>query len=267
MGVTLPASVDGVLALMGVPWPNIDEDEIRKDADAWRTVLAGAEPAGARADATVRQTLETYKGDSATALAGYWSDTGASGHLGEAANAARVAPIALDGTATVVTAVKVVVAANAAYAGVRIGMALLAGGPLGVSSATATMLATRAAIGRVLREGAEGTGKVLGPALSRKVTQPLQRILQSFRGPGGGSPMLAGAGGPRVALGKGPDRFDDMPGVAKMGRKDKEKGELNQSGRNPHESNQSGSKRNKHEEAANHGGRRNIPPNPNKRKK
>ncbi|WP_449063528.1 hypothetical protein [Planomonospora algeriensis] len=42
--MTLPPALDGFLGVLGVPWPNIDEDEIRKDAAAWRTVQAQSAP-------------------------------------------------------------------------------------------------------------------------------------------------------------------------------------------------------------------------------
>ncbi|GAA4229268.1 hypothetical protein FHR32_002059 [Streptosporangium album] len=274
MGVTLPPEVNGMLGMLGVPWPNLDEDEIRKDAGAWRTVLAGTEQAGGGADATVRRTMEqTYKGDSADAMAGFWEKTGNSGgHLAQAAAAAKLAPVALDGTAMVVTAVKVAVATQAVAAAVKVGRAMLIGGPLGVGAATATMFSTRFAMGRILREGSEGTGRVLAPALSRRVTHPLQNILEKLRGPGGGGgPALAGAGGPRVPMGRSPigrrgDRPGDMPGMAKMGRKDKEKEPKSQENRKPHTSSGSKSTRDKHQKAASHGGKKKFI-NPNKKPK
>ncbi|MCG5220635.1 WXG100-like domain-containing protein, partial [Streptosporangium soli] len=200
MGVTLPPDLKAVLDLLGIPWPNIDEDEIRKDAAAWRTVLAGTDPAGAAADSALQVTQQTYKGGSATALAEHWEQTGANGgHLSQAANAAKFAPVVLDGTATVVTATKVAVATWAAVTTVRVSQALLTGGPLGVGAASATMLSARYAMGKILREASEGTGRVIAPALGRRTTEPFERILRNLRSPGGGSPALAGAGaGPGI---------------------------------------------------------------------
>ncbi len=196
MGVTVPPQVDAMLNLLGVPWPNVDEDEIRKDADAWRTVLASAVPAAAEADATIERTKQSYRGDSATALAGYWGETGGSGgHLSQAAAAARSAPVVLDNTAWLTTGVKLAVGTAAAYATVRVARALLAGGPLGGAAASAEMYRTRALIGRIQREGAEGASRVLTPALNRRVTEQFRHILDNLRRPGGPPLALAGPGG------------------------------------------------------------------------
>ncbi|MEV0591343.1 hypothetical protein [Nonomuraea cavernae] len=200
MGVILPLWADGILALAGIPWPNIDEDELRLDADAWRTVLAGTSTAAAHADSTVAQTTSpaVYQGDSATALAGYWEKTGGGGHLNEAATAAKYAPVILDGGANVITATKVAVVSYAASCAVKLSATMLAGGPLALGTAAATVLGTRYAMGKVLKEAGEGGARVLAPGLARRVTEPLARILRNARGPWGGGPPLALAGGPRL---------------------------------------------------------------------
>ncbi|MCF6471090.1 hypothetical protein FAF44_22200 [Nonomuraea sp. MG754425] len=198
MGLTLSPELNGFVSLLGVPWPNIDEDEIRLDADAWRIVQAGAEPASAEADTDVRGTRDVYSGDSATELAGHWNQVGGNeGHLTQTALASKVAPMALDGAAGVVSAVKLAVGMQAAAGLTAVAQTLAFGGALGVTAATARMYLTRHAMGKVLREGSEGTGKVLGPAVARRVTDPMRRVLDNLRRPGGpgGTPALAGAGG------------------------------------------------------------------------
>lgn len=213
MGVTLPPWADGVLALVGIPFPNVDEDELRLDADAWRTVLAGTSTAGARADTTIAQTTSpaAYQGDSATALTGYWQKTGGDGHLDAAATAARYAPVILDGAAGVITATKVGVVSYAASCAVKLSATMLAGGPLALGTATATVLGTRYAMGRILKEAGEGGARVLAPGLARRVTEPLANILRNARGPWGGGPPLALAGGPRLP-GRLPRRPSGMDG-------------------------------------------------------
>ncbi|MEV8638270.1 hypothetical protein AB0395_42115 [Streptosporangium sp. NPDC051023] len=220
MGVTVPPQVDTMLGLLGIPWPNVDEDEIREDADAWRTVLADAEPTAAEAEATIRRTGQSYRGDSATAMASRWNETG--GQLSRAAAAARSAPMVLDNTAWLTTGVKLAVGTAAVYASVRAARAFLAGGPFGGAAASAEMYRTRALIGRIQREGAEGASKVLAPALNRRVTEQFRHILDNLRRPGGPSLALAGPGGrvpirtvgPRAAA--GPRSARD--GMALMGR-------------------------------------------------
>ncbi|GAA2410013.1 hypothetical protein GCM10010404_79990 [Nonomuraea africana] len=226
MGVMLPHELSGFLGMLGVPWPNIDEDEIRKDSTAWRVVNAAAAPAGAAADLAVRVTQQVYHGESATALANRWSAVGGDGgHISQAMAAARMAPVALDGTAAVVSAVKVAVGTQAAAGLTYVVQALAFSGAAGVTLATARMFLTRHAIGKVMREGAEGTGKVLAPALSRRVTDPMRRILENLRRPmgPGGRPLAVGPRGgvpmrptgPRTPA--GPRSVQD--GMAQMGRR------------------------------------------------
>ncbi|GAA2899250.1 hypothetical protein [Nonomuraea rubra] len=226
MGLTLPPELNGFLGMLGVPWPNIDEDEIKKDAGAWRTVQAGSQPVGEAADASVRRTQQFHRGESAMAAAQHWNRVGGdSGHVSQAAAAARVAPVALDGTAAVVSAVKVAVGMQAAAGLASVVQAVAFGGAVGVTAATARMYLTRQAMAKVMREGAEGTGRVLAPAMARRVTDPMRRILDNLRRPGGpgGTPALAGAGG-RVPVRPSGLRNPNGPrsvrdGMAQMGRR------------------------------------------------
>jgi hypothetical protein len=230
MGVMLPPQLNEFLGVLGVPWPNIDEAEIRKDATAWRTVQTGAAPAGAEADMAVRRTQQVYRGESATVLANHWNSVGGDGgHISQAAAATRLAPVALEGTAGVVSAVKVAVGMQAAAGLTAVMQTLAFGGAVGVTAATARMYLTRHAMGKVLREGSEGTGKVLAPALGRRVTDPMRRILETLRRPGGpgGTPALAGGG--RIPVRNtglrspgGPRSAQD--GMAQMGRRNDRSG-------------------------------------------
>jgi len=219
MGLVLPPELDAVLELAGLPYVNIDEDEIRLDADAARVVLAHSVQAGEAADATVLASAETYRGDSATELQSLWREVGnGSGHLAQAAAATRVAPVALDGMASVVTATKIAVGTIAAIGTVRLATAMLTGGPFASFTATASLLATRQAGMRIYREAAEGTGRVLAPGLARKVTDPMRRILDNLRRPGGpGGTALAGAGPGRVPMRPPGNLFDRSPGILQRG--------------------------------------------------
>lgn len=180
-------------------FPYIDEDEVRKDAHAWRALQAGTTVAGNNADTAVHRLSGSYRGTSATALANHWNRVGGSGFMGDASLAARYAPVVLDGAATVITATKVAVIAQAAAGVTRIASAMATGGPLALGTVAATYFATRYAMRKVLREAQEGSARVLVPGINRRVTEPLQRLLQNLRGPMG-APPLAVAGGGRVPL-------------------------------------------------------------------
>ncbi|WP_157549627.1 hypothetical protein [Nonomuraea candida] len=177
----LDPQVSGFLNLLGFPWPKINEDEIRKDADAWRTVLAGSSAQGAAADTTIRRTQQVHHGESATALAARWNKVGdGGGHISQATAASKTAPLVLDGTADVVSAVKVAVGTQAAFGLTATTQALLFGGAAGGMAALARMYMTRHAVGKVALEGAEGTARGLAPALGSRVTETMRRIMKEM---------------------------------------------------------------------------------------
>ncbi|MBB5082222.1 WXG100-like domain-containing protein [Nonomuraea endophytica] len=214
MGVVLDPQVAGFLNLIGFPWPNDNEDEWRLEADDWRVVLAGASAQGAAADETVRRTQEVYQGDSATQLAAHWDKVGDDGgHIAQATSAAKLAPVVLDGTANVVSGVKLAVGTQAAYGLTLTTQALLFGGAAGGMLALARMYMTRHAAGKVALEGAEGTARGLAPFLRGQVTDTMRRIMKEMeKRPHARDGMLqigrrrgGGGGGGRGKKGRGYD--------------------------------------------------------------
>ncbi len=181
MAITLDPQVAGFLNLIGFPWPNDNEDEWRLEANDWRVVLAGSSAQGAAADETVRRTEQIYHGDSATQLATHWDRVGdGGGHISQATSAAKLAPVVLDGTANVVSAVKLAVGTQAAFGLTAATQALLFGGAAGGMLALARMQMTRHAVGKVALEGAEGTARGLAPVLRGRVTDTMRRIMKEM---------------------------------------------------------------------------------------
>ncbi|MEV0162052.1 hypothetical protein [Nonomuraea fuscirosea] len=221
MAVVLPPAAAGIMQMLG-PWPNMNEDEVRAEGNAARTAQSGTAPAAGGADAAVRNTQQVYRGQSAAGMETHWNRTGAQGgHVAQANAAMRVMPAALDGTATVVSAVKVAAGTQAVFTAVGVAKALAFGGAVGATVATARILASRQAVRKILREGSEGTGKVIAPIVRRRVTEPMRRILDDLRPPG---PRLAAAG-PRGAVPLRPSGLRNptgprsvKDGIAKMGR-------------------------------------------------
>ncbi|MGI5488529.1 hypothetical protein [Microtetraspora malaysiensis] len=199
MAVVLPPAAAAIMQMLG-PWPNMNEDEIRAEGHAARTAQASTGVAATAADSAVRTTRQVYHGESAAAMDSYWNRNGAQGgHVAQANAAMKVMPMALEGTATVVSAVKVAAGTQAVYTAVTVAKALAFGGAVGATVATARVLASRQAVRKILREGSEGTGKVIAPIMRRRVTDPMRRILDDLRRPGGPGPRLATAG-PRGAV-------------------------------------------------------------------
>ncbi|MEU1389587.1 MULTISPECIES: hypothetical protein [unclassified Nonomuraea] len=181
MAVILDPHVAGFLNLIGFPWPNDNEDEWRLEANDWRVVLAASSSQGTAADESVRNARQSYQGDSATYLASHWNQVGdGGGHISQAASAAKVAPAVLDGTANVVSAVKLAVGTQAAYGLTAATQALLFGGAAGGMLALARMQMTRHAVGKVALEGAEGTARGLAPVLRGRVTENMRRIMREM---------------------------------------------------------------------------------------
>lgn len=225
MGVILPPEAAGMMSLLG-PWPSMNEDEARAEGNAARASSLGTAPAAGGADAAVRATQQVYRGESATSMANHWNRTGGeSGHVAQANAAMRVMPAALEGAASVVSAVKVAAGTQAVSTAVGVAQALAFGGAVGATVATARVLASRQVVRRILREGSEGTGKVIGPILRRRGTEVLSRIRDDLRHLGGPGGRLAAAG-PRGAVPvrpsglrnpSGPRSLKD--GIAQMGRR------------------------------------------------
>ncbi|GAA1746030.1 hypothetical protein ACBR40_14450 [Nonomuraea sp. AD125B] len=226
MGVILPPAAASMMAMLG-PWPNIDEDDMGRESAAVRTAHTTALPAAAQVDAGVQGVGQVHKGESATHLQSFWDQHGGQGgHLAQADAALRSMPRVIDGGASVVSAVKVAAGTQAVFAAVDVAKLLAFGGAVGATYATARVLAGRRAVGGILRQGAEGTGKVLAPLMRRKVTEPMRRVLDTMKLPRGpmGSPALAG--GPRGVVPmrpaglrnpSGPRSVRD--GIAQMGRR------------------------------------------------
>ncbi|MEV6032583.1 DUF4258 domain-containing protein [Nonomuraea sp. NPDC052116] len=220
MGVVLPPAAAGMMAMLG-PWPNLDEDDIRAERDATRVAHAGTVPAASGADTSMRGVQQVYRGESGTSAQNHWAKAGADGgHLTQANNAMKLAPVALEAGAAVVSAVKVAVGTQAVFTAVAVHKALFYGGAAGLGYATARTLMARKTVGKILREGSEG-GNVIARIIRRRILEPMRRILDNLRRPGGLRPAFAGAGGrtvgPRATT--GPRHVSDY--MAKMGRSNK----------------------------------------------
>ncbi|TDD18852.1 DUF4258 domain-containing protein [Nonomuraea diastatica] len=228
MGVVVPPAAEGMLSMIS-PGYAINEDDMRSESAAARTTTTQALPAAQRAETAVRGAQQHYGGESGTALQAHWDQAGLNGgHLNQAANAMRLAPVGLEGAANVVSGMKCATAVQATAAAADVAKLLAFGGAAGATYATARVLAARTAAGKIRHEGVQGTGNVLGQLLRRKVTEPMRRVLDDLRRPGGpgGTPALAGTGGRSIPVRpaglptrSGPRSVQD--GIAQMGRRNK----------------------------------------------
>ncbi|WP_329090131.1 MULTISPECIES: hypothetical protein [unclassified Streptosporangium] len=206
-----PQAVQAMQAI-GIP-ASIFPDTAGMDeqADLLRTVAADTGKAAEDAETTMRQTQQVYRGESGTALAGHWQQTGNSGgHLAQANAVAGAMPTALNGLSGIVKSAEALAGATAVYFTYRALMEFTRPDPSAPVRATAQLLYGRQRTGKILDEVREGTGSVLTRAIKQKIIAPLENMLRNMRRPGGPTPSYAGAGG-RVPVRRGPSMEGPAP--------------------------------------------------------
>ncbi|MGP4002870.1 WXG100-like domain-containing protein [Streptomyces sp. 8N706] len=149
MGVVVPGWADEVLDLIGVSWPNVDEDDYREMAVAMREFAGDIDDGAAEAHNAVQCLVSAGGGGAATeALNAHWGkvkDT----HLTNLAESGRLAAAALDGVAMLIEGAKLAaivqfgilaaeIAATVAAAPFTLGLSTLGG--LAATQATRTIV-------------------------------------------------------------------------------------------------------------------------------
>ncbi|WP_456236891.1 WXG100-like domain-containing protein, partial [Actinokineospora pegani] len=83
MGIELPAVLAGLAGIVGVVWPQADEDEMRAAAGAWRDAGTRVGALSGDADGAARTTLSAFSGEAGDVAGKHWSAFVApdSGHL------------------------------------------------------------------------------------------------------------------------------------------------------------------------------------------
>ncbi|MFG2987706.1 hypothetical protein ACGFZK_00005, partial [Streptomyces sp. NPDC048257] len=95
MSVTVPDWADTLLDLIGVAWPNVDEDAYRDMADSLREFAEDLLDDGQLANNHVERLLSASKGESIEALNKHWN-TVKGKHFKDLASAARTIAGAMD---------------------------------------------------------------------------------------------------------------------------------------------------------------------------
>ncbi|WP_344344175.1 RHS repeat-associated core domain-containing protein [Kitasatospora putterlickiae] len=179
--MVLPDWADKLLDLIGVSWPNVDEDDYRRMADAMRAFADDVEDGTATAHQGIQALVASSGGSRATAaLDAHWGMVRGE-HLKSLAECGRLAATALDGVAVVIEGAKaaalvqldilaVEVAAAQAAAPFTLGLSEL--GALGAAGAT------RAVLRRLFKEAARyAAEQVVGMALA-----PVEQALGAMAG-------------------------------------------------------------------------------------
>ncbi|GAA2129366.1 hypothetical protein GCM10009760_00550 [Kitasatospora kazusensis] len=102
MSRNLPEELVPVLAKLGHPWPQADEDGLRRAAGLWRDFGGAAEELGKRGSDSAQRVTGENSGGSVDAFADHWRaySGGGRGYLDDAQGAADLVAKAFDGAAT-----------------------------------------------------------------------------------------------------------------------------------------------------------------------
>ncbi|MFD3533750.1 DUF6531 domain-containing protein [Streptomyces sp. NPDC058664] len=157
MAVTVPDWADTLLDLIGVAWPNVDEDAYREMADALREFAEDLEDDGQLANNHFERLLSSGQGESMDALNEHWAKVKTK-HIKDIAGAARTIAGALDTAAGAIEGMKLAALVQLGYlaaeAGIAISLIPVTGG-LSALIGAASMRATQEVIKRLIKECVE----------------------------------------------------------------------------------------------------------------
>ncbi|RNF84678.1 RHS repeat-associated core domain-containing protein [Streptomyces botrytidirepellens] len=178
MAVTVPDWADTLLDVIGVSWPNVDEDAYRDMADSLRDFADDLEDDGQLANGHVSRLLSSGSGEALDALNLHWGQV-KDKHLKDISSAARIIAGALDTAATAVEAMKGAALVQLGYlaeeAGIALSLIPVTGGLSALLGAGA-IRATQEVVRRLIKEcGEEAVGYV-----TAALTEPAVAALEGM---------------------------------------------------------------------------------------
>lgn len=111
MGVVLPSEVAWVLDLIGINWPNIDEDELRSAADELRSIAEELKGHNGDAASDIEQMLGVNSAESLELFEALWKKL-SDGHLQQLGEGMDILAVGLDIGAVVIEAMKLAAIVN-----------------------------------------------------------------------------------------------------------------------------------------------------------
>ncbi|NKY13332.1 RHS repeat protein [Streptomyces somaliensis DSM 40738] len=178
MGYVIPEGVDTMLDVIGVGWPNVDEDAYRDMADALREFADDADDDAGTAYAHVQTLLSSGQSESLTALDDHWSKV--QGKHKDLAKAARLVAGALDRVADIIVARKIAAVGELADLCATVGITLaFAPVTAGLSTllAGAKITATRIAFKRIMKEMADAAVAEIVATLTAPAVAAIENIV------------------------------------------------------------------------------------------
>ncbi|MFH8937156.1 DUF6531 domain-containing protein [Streptomyces griseosporeus] len=178
MGYTIPGWLDEILDVIGINFPNVDEDDFREMGTAMREFADNFEGKGGDAHQAVTRILSSSQGWAVDAMEKHWSHVKA-GHLDKIPELARLFADACDVVADIVYGMKIKaeieLGAMAASVGISLGLAAFTGG-LSALLGAAEITAMRQAVKRIVDEAAD---RIVDELVAR-VTEPVNAKLEKM---------------------------------------------------------------------------------------
>ncbi|MEV0370543.1 DUF6531 domain-containing protein [Streptomyces sp. NPDC050636] len=181
MGVVLPGWADELLDLIGVSWPNVDEDDYREMANAMREFADDIDEGANEAHTAIQSLVSSGGGSLAVeALSAHWGKINGQ-HLKGLADCGRMAGTAMDGVAVLIEGAKIAALVQLGILAAEV-IAAQAAAPftLGLSEvgALAATQATRMIVKRLFKEVCQ---QVAEQVISIALT-PVEEALASMVG-------------------------------------------------------------------------------------
>ncbi|MFE7624389.1 RHS repeat-associated core domain-containing protein [Streptomyces sp. NPDC057509] len=178
MSVTVPDWADTLLDVIGVSWPNVDEDAYRDMADALREFAEDVEDDGYLANQHVQRLLSSGYGEALDALGGHWGKV-KDKHVKDLASGARTIAGALDNAAAAIEAMKYAALVHlgvlAGKAGISLALIPVTGGLSMLIGGGAIAIAQQA-IRRVIKECLEEVVSYIVSALTEPAVAALENM-------------------------------------------------------------------------------------------
>ncbi|MFF5709973.1 DUF6531 domain-containing protein [Streptomyces sp. NPDC012756] len=176
MAVTVPDWADTLLDLIGVAWPNVDEDAYREMADALREFADDLEDDGQLANNHFERLLSSGEGEAIDALDEHWQKVKGK-HFKDIAGAARTIAGGLDLAAGAVEGMKLAALVQLGYLASEAGIAIsLIPVTFGLSSliGAGAMRATQEVVKRLIKECVEEAVGYVVSALTEPAVAALE---------------------------------------------------------------------------------------------
>lgn len=170
MSIELPGEVVWFLNLIGVQWPNVDEDQVRAFAGHVRDFANNVDGTHQAATSTVQQMGSAYTGSSYEQLVETWARM-SNDHMKELVEACQVVATALDVAADAIVAAKVAAIAEL--------IALVASFVADQAAAVVTLGAAEAAEALVIEAGK----KLINALIQQLEQQIIGQVIQAAVGP------------------------------------------------------------------------------------